>query len=174
VDDRLSQPYPLGHAFRVPADTIATATVEAHHRHDPRNSRTPFGRTQASQTSVEVEQCVAGQPVVKTKVLRQIADSPARVRVARGQPEQARLACSRRDEAEQNFDGRRLARTVGAQKAEDLAGLDVQVQPVQRDLLAVLLAKSDRFERGWRQRTTMLSAMGFRSFAFRVPAMPNR
>jgi hypothetical protein len=87
---------------------------------------------------------------VESKVLRQVPDSTPRFRLAGLAPEQPRFAAGRPHQAEQNLDRRRLARTVRPQKTEYFTRLDGQVQPVKRDILAVLFAQSDRLDR-WRQ-----------------------
>jgi hypothetical protein len=125
---------------------------------------------------MKVQQRVAGEPVVKAEVFWQIADAPPSFRVTRRFAEEARVPARRFDQTEQDLDGRGFARAVWAQEAEDLTGLDYQVQPVKCDLATVLLAEADRLESGFRcgQRTARLSAMGFRSMALSEPATPYR
>src|SRR5215207_2496318 len=118
---------------------------------------------------MKVEQLGAGQPIMETEALRQVAHPPASFRVAGRSAEEPRLTAGRPHEAEQDLDGGGLARPVRAEEAEDLAGLDRQVQPVERGLAAVLLAESARLDRR-DQRTARESATTLRSLALSEPA----
>ena len=97
---------------------------------------------------MKFEQGGASHPVVEAEVLGQITHPSARFRLTCWSSEDACLAARRRHEAEQDLDGSRLARAVRPQEAEDFTRLDRQVQPVKRDLAVVLLAESDRLNRG--------------------------
>jgi len=174
VNDRLRQTNPLGHALRVGPNPVAAPPSQPDALEGLGNATPAFGRVYAGQPPVQVEQLGARQPVMKAKILGQVTDSPPGFGIADGLAEQARLAAARRNQAQQDLDRRRLAGAVGAQKAEDFTRLDDQVQPVQRDLAAVLLAESDRLDSGSRQRTARLSATRFRAAARRVPATPYR
>jgi hypothetical protein len=48
------------------------------------------------------------------------------------------------------MDERRLARAVRAEKAEELAGADVEADPVERQVAAVALADVVDLQGGWR------------------------
>jgi hypothetical protein len=97
---------------------------------------------------MKVEQRGAGEPVVEAKVLGQITHSLAGFCLTCRSSEDARLAARRSHQTQQDLDGSRLARTVRPQKAENFTRLDRQVQPVKRDLAAVLLAEADGLNRG--------------------------
>ena len=59
--------------------------------------------------------------------------------VATSTPRTVRLAAVGRSQALEDLDRRRLAGAVRAEQAEDLAGRDVEVDPVDRPDVAVLL-----------------------------------
>ena len=86
-EDRLGQPDALGHAFRVAAQPVAAAPGQADALEHGGDARAALGGRQAGQAAVEVEQRVAGQPVVEAEVLGQVADRgggpPARRRAGR-------------------------------------------------------------------------------------------
>ena len=157
MDDRLRQADALGHALRVAANAVVAAPAQARPVEDLGDARRRSAALEARPAGVQLEQRRAGQPIVKAEVLGQVADPPAGLGIASSLSEQARLAAGRRNQAEQDLDRRRLAGAVGAQKAEDFTGLDGEVQPVQRDLAAVLLAESDRLDSCRRQWTARLS-----------------
>jgi hypothetical protein len=96
---------------------------------------------------VEVEQLVAGGPLLEAEVLGQVADPPAGGRLARRPAEDQGLAAAGPDQAEQDLHGRGLAGPVGPEEAEDLAGLDAQGQVVEGDPGPVGLAQAGRGDR---------------------------
>src|SRR5215468_9159099 len=70
--------------------------------------------------------------VIKIRAFGQITYSRAHPQVINRPSENSRLTGRRSQHSHQDFEGGRLARAVRPQKAEDLAGLDPQTQPVQR------------------------------------------
>src|SRR5207237_10612056 len=96
----------------------------------------------AREAAMKVQQRRPGQPIVETKVLRQIADAPPRFGMPGRLAEDARFASRRAHQAEQDLDGCGFARAVWSQKAEDLAWQDGQVEVVQRDLAAIRVVQS--------------------------------
>jgi hypothetical protein len=64
--------------------------------------------------------------------LREISDPAPALRIADGNPEERRLAGRGVREAQEDLDRGRLARAVGAEKPEDFARLDPQVDAGQR------------------------------------------
>ncbi len=90
---------------------------------------------------------------MEAEVLGQISHPPPRFRVAGRLAKDARLTACGRYQAKQDLDGRRLDGAVRSQEAENFTRLDREVQPVKRDLAAVLLAESDRFDGRCQLRT---------------------
>jgi hypothetical protein len=123
---------------------------------------------------MEVEQFGASHPVVEPKILGQVADPPPRVDVAGWPAEDARLTRARGNQVQQDLDCRGLAGPVRPEEAEDLTGFNGEVEAVQGDLAAVLLAERGRFDGCLFQRTARLSATRFTSFALMLPATPKR
>src|SRR5262249_50550136 len=70
------------------------------------------------------------------------AELPARGQLARRPAEDRRRARVGRDQAEEEADGRGLAGAVRAEERQELAGADVEVQAVERELVAVALARA--------------------------------
>lgn len=132
----------------------------------------PLRQAEPGQSGVEVEQRGAGQPIVEAEIFGQVANASTRFGLACRVAKQARLAVRGADQSEEDFDGGRLTRAVGSQKAEDFTRLDGEVQPVKRNLPAVLLAKSDRFNGRRQLRTARVSAMRLSSVALSDPARP--
>src|SRR5690606_29208282 len=90
----------------------------------------------------------AGEDEVPGQVADPAADLDAvGARVAAQDEDLARGAA---DEVEQDADGGRLARAVGAEEAEDLAGADPQVQAEQGPAAAVVLGEAAGFDDGVR------------------------
>ena len=61
----------------------------------------------------------------------------------------AGLALVGREEAEQEIDGRRLARAVGAEQREDFARLDAQAQLIDGDAALEAFGEFKSFQHGW-------------------------
>src|SRR5207344_1350651 len=101
------------------------------------------------QVREETEQLAAGHPLVQPEVARQVAEPLANAHAvaSRVEPEDAEPAVRRADQVEQQADRRRLAGAVRPQEAEDLAGLDREVDvddpPVRSVALGQLLCADD-------------------------------
>src|SRR5690606_17582429 len=70
--------------------------------------------------------------VVEVRILGEIAGATLRPAIAHGGAEDSRGAAGGKDEPHQDLDRRGLARTVGSQKPEDLAGLHRERHAAQR------------------------------------------
>ena len=86
------------------------------------------------QPAVEVERLLGVQESIEVRLFGQIADPLVLAHVGRRAAEDRGFARGRKQQAEQQLDGGRLARAVGAEQTEDLAALDLKVEGVQGDL----------------------------------------
>ena len=111
---------------------------------------------------------------MEAKILGQVADASTRLDIASGSTKDARLPGGSRHEVQQNLDGRGFAGAVRPEKAEDLTRFNGEVEAMQCDLAAVLLAERGRLDGRVYQRTARLSATRFKSVALMLPATPNR
>src|SRR4029453_17875539 len=86
----------------------------------------------------------ARQVVVEADAVGQVADAALDLeRLARRvEPDDSGLALGHLGQAEQHEDRRRLAGAVLAEKAEDLAGLDLEVEAIDRAAVAVMLRQA--------------------------------
>src|SRR5262249_30141685 len=89
------------------------------------------------------EELLRGQVVVEVRVLRQVTDAPLDGNVAERPAEDLAAARGRKHQLHQQLQRRRLAGAVGAEKAEDLAGRDLQRQAIERAIRA-LAPEADR------------------------------
>ena len=126
--------------------------LEAHERdglvHEPR----PLAPIVHVQGTEEVDVLPHGELLEQRHVLRHHADLALQV-VARGRhglAEQADVALVEGEQLQYAIDGRRLARTVRAQKPEDLAGLDAQIEVVERHHVSVALHQVAHLDDGRR------------------------
>ena len=97
----------------------------------------------AAQVGEVLERLAAGQPVVERELAGHIANAPVdgdRV-LAGADAEDVGRTAGRADQVEQDPDRRRLAGAVGAQEAEDLPLLDLQVYVDDPAVLAVVLGQ---------------------------------
>ncbi len=111
-----------------------------------------------------------GQPVVQVEFAREVADPPMdRHRIDRGlDPEDFGPAAGRADEVEQDAHGRRLARAVGPEEAEDLALGDLEIEFGDAAMLAVRLGQLLRADDlGHARRAGDRSAASARSLSSR-------
>ena len=90
-----------------------------------------------------------GQLGVEREGLGHEADVPARLHVAALDrlAEEQRRALGRRQQAGQHLHGGGLAAAVGAEKSEDLAALDAEVDVVDGGEVAELLGQAVRLDR---------------------------
>ena len=99
----------------------------------------PVPPRQAERRSEKVEVLADAHVVIRTEHIRHVADQPLdlpRLRDAVG-PGDRRRAARRPGQADEDLDGRRLARAVRPHEAEDLPSLHGQGQTVQRHDVAV-------------------------------------
>ena len=103
---------------------------------------------------------VAREVRIHRQVTRQVADALAKLDglLVRVHPEDRRRAARRPNLVHHRSDGRRLARPVGAEEAEHLARLDVEVQIVERLHLAVVLGEALRADRTLAHLTLLFDA----------------
>ena len=94
------------------------------------------------------EHLATAQPGLVAEELGQVADASARFAITGRAAEQAGLAGGRTGEAEQQLDGRRLARAVGTEEAEDLARRHAHRQAIERDRAPVALDEGVRLDGG--------------------------
>ena len=102
-----------------------------------------------------VEQLLGGQVVVEVRVLGQVADAAPDGDVADRPAEDLGVAAGRKHQLHQQLQRGRLAGAVGAEEAEDLAGLDLERQAIERAVRArapeadlVVLGEVVRADRG--------------------------
>src|SRR5262245_61647191 len=96
-----------------------------------RAARGAVARQVAERAAIE-EYFPRRQVLVKIWAFGQVAYARPHPQIVQRPSENSRLAGHRTQHSHQDFEGGRLARAVRPQKAEDLAGLDPQTQPVQR------------------------------------------
>ena len=131
----------LLHPLAEAAGPLVGAIGEAGEGQHPLDLCRSRARCEAGQGGVETEHLVGREPGLVPEQLGQVADPAARLAVPDPTTEHRPLARRRPRQAEQQLDRRRLARPVGAEEAEHLAGLDVQVERVERHGPAVDLAQ---------------------------------
>src|SRR6266508_3053185 len=144
---RLGDPEALAHAERVRSDPVVQPLLERHELRELQNS--PGGAVR--QHPSEMLQVLApGQVVVAIGRLYAGADVPPRLRKIAREIEDANAdpAAIGARQAHEHADRRRLARAVGAQKAEDLAGIELEGNirncfPVAEALGQILGRKDD-------------------------------
>src|SRR6476660_4699719 len=86
---------------------------------------------QAKQLPVEAKKFRRRQIVVEVRRFGEKADLLLHLGAAQGSLEQPGSSAARIHQAHQNFKRRRLARSIGPQKPEDLATPDFQVEPLE-------------------------------------------
>src|SRR5262249_60532495 len=80
----------------------------------------------------DLDRLAPGEIAREPMPLGQVPDAAAALGIRRGPPEEASLPCRRLRQAEQDLDGRRLARAVWAEQAEELPGSHCDIDPRQR------------------------------------------
>ena len=130
--ERLGQPGPLEHPLGEAAQRHAGGSLEAHLRE---HFTAPFAALRgrhAEDPADVVEVLGHREVVVEVRVLGQVADAALPAPVAEGQAEHGRAARVGPEQSHQELQGRGLARAVGPEVAEDLAGLDAEAQVAER------------------------------------------
>src|SRR5262249_42419710 len=122
------------HAARVAADLAIGRLGEA----DALEQRGPalgaVGLAQAVEAGLQLHVLAAGEEVVERRFLQRGADVPAHLGALGGDVEAGDRGAPgrRRQQRGEHVDRGRLARAVGPEEAVDLAGGDLQVDPVDR------------------------------------------
>src|SRR5690606_5196390 len=111
-----------------------------------RDTVAPLARAEAVDAGGEEQVLGDGQVFVEQEVLRQVADALAvdAAEVTGARVEDLNVAVGRLVEAEEQADGGGLAGAAGADDADDLAALDLQIDGVQRLNGAEVLARAAR------------------------------
>ena len=143
----LGEPEPLAHALREGADPR-----RARHRPSPTRSSASANRSSISRRDKPGEPPGVGevvarrQPVVKADLVGQIADPALHFERLAQRVEAGDLGApaGRLGQPEQHQDRRRLARAVGPEDADDLAGADLEIDVVDRERRAVALGQRPR------------------------------
>ena len=97
------------------------------------NALVRFRSRQAENARIKPEQLLGSEKLVVVRHLRQIADALARNGLAHVNAKKIRRATGRRHKAEQDVDGRGFARAVRSEKAENFAGIHLQIETAQGD-----------------------------------------
>ena len=119
--------------FEKPPVRSSVAAGEAHELEDAIELGVAASAGRPASCAWSVEHLACRQPRLVAEQLGQVADPPPRLAVAERPAEHRPVAARRAGEAEQELDGGRLARAVGAEEAERLAALDPEVQGLERD-----------------------------------------
>src|SRR5262249_23928818 len=90
---------------------------------------------EVEEPAVEVERLLGVEEAVQVRLFREVADAFVLGDVRGGLAEEKALALSGEEQAEQQLDGGRLARTVGPEQAEDFALADLHGEGAQGGLL---------------------------------------
>jgi hypothetical protein len=134
VEERLSQTGALLHALGVSLDLALPRVVQFDQFQHSINRPLRFRSGNLENAGVEPEQFLRGKELVVTSLLGEIADALAGDRLAHVHGEDAGRAAGGRNKPQQDVHRGGLARAIGAEKAEDFALADAQVQRTNRDL----------------------------------------
>ena len=99
---------------------------------------------EAVQLADEIQQLAASHPAVEARILVQVANVARQLAARPADPHAGHRAraCGRGGEAGEEAQGRRLARAVGSEEAEDAAARDGQGQVIEGDYAAVALGQA--------------------------------
>lgn len=132
VDQRLGQGEPSEHALAVARDRLSSAIGQAEPIDQLRHSAAQGGGGNSGKCAVEPEQIRSVQVLWEARRFVDVADARERAAVV-GRPSQATDAAGgRAAEGKEQFDQGRLAGAVRPDQAEDLAALQPQADPVDR------------------------------------------
>ena len=134
VENRLGNADALHHALGVRAQAQAALLAQADIVEHGRNPGPSLRRRYAEQPAEVVEQFLGGQVVVEGRVLGQETEAPFHTQIADRTAEDAGVATGGEDQLHQQLDCRALAGAVGAEKAEDLALVDLQGELIERPI----------------------------------------
>jgi len=134
VHERQRQVEPALHAARVAADLAVARVGQADALQELDRARRAIGLRQSVQPALELEVLAAGEEVVQCRLLQRGADPPAHLRALGGHVEAGDGGASRgrREQRREHVDRRGLACAVGTQEPVDLAGLDLELDAVDR------------------------------------------
>ena len=128
VQQRLRDADALQHALGVLAQRQAALGADAEPIEGGRDALPPIGRRHAEQPPVVVEQLLGGQVIVEVRVLRQVADAPADGDVTERPAEDLGVAAGGKHQLHEQLQRGGLAGAVRTEKAEDVAGRDVDAR----------------------------------------------
>ena len=136
------------HPARVALGDAPSGVGEAELREQLVGALRELAATKSLQTALQDVVLAPGQFDVHAGLLRDDADRAANARrLARDvEPRDASGAAVGTGERRQDLDGRRLARAVRPEQAEDRAGLHAERQPVERLDVAVSLGEACRLD----------------------------
>ena len=151
IEDRNARPLhqhlgkaePLPHALRERAHPGVRDGAEADALHRLGKAGVDLLARQAGEASGIGEIVERREPVIEADLVWQIADPALHLERIAQRIKTGDLGASlgRLSEAEQHQDRCRLARAVGAENADDLAGADFEIDVVDRDIRAVTLGQ---------------------------------
>ena len=126
------QRQPLAYAQRQLRGALVEIVLKAELFGQLAKTRLRFPRRQVKKPCMKLEVLPDGELGVEREGLRHVADTPARVDVARVErpAKQQCLAFGRRQQAGQHLHCRRFAAAVRADKAEDFAAFDGEAHPI--------------------------------------------
>ena len=135
VDERARDHQALLLPARQVLDARLAAVAEAHAREDLLGALARHRAREAEVGGVEDQVLQHRQPAVGIGALGHDPDAPAHGHRPRDDvlAGDQRLPTGRQHARGEDADGRGLARAVGAEQTEELAGADRQVEPVERD-----------------------------------------
>jgi len=136
VDQRLGNADPASHALGILAELPLAVSCETDHLDQGRRAPPPLLRIEAEEPAIEIERLLGIEEFVEIRLLGEVADSFVLRDVGGGSAEDQRLTRRGKDQAKKQFERRRLSRTVGAEQTEDLASPHVEVERLERGLLA--------------------------------------
>ena len=133
----------LPHALRERAHPGVAIGAERDTLHCRGEARVDLLARQPGEASGIGEIVERREPVIKADLIGQIADPALHLERIAQRIKAGDLGASlgRLSEAEQHQDRCRLARAVGAENADDLAGADFEIDVVDRDIRAVALGQ---------------------------------
>ena len=128
VDQRLGQTDAPRHALGIFLELPAPGPIQLDVGNQPIDTLPPFRRRHIEQAAVEVQRFLGVQELVQVRLLGQVADPFVLADVGGVLAEHQRPAAGGKQQPQEQLDGRRLARAVGAQQAENLAPPHFQVE----------------------------------------------
>ena len=136
VDERLSHANAAGHALGILAELPLLVAAQADHLDERVGPLLSLFWRHVKEPSVEVECLLGIEKLVEIRLLWEIANAFVLRHVGGIATEDERLTRTRKDEAEQQLDGRGLARAVGAEQAEDLTPPNLEIERLEGHFLA--------------------------------------